>query len=219
MKRIITISFMAILATISLQAECVFQSFVIGQEFSIGNMLEWETTEEFGNKLFIVERSIDGGEMFDEIGQVESQGDSETMQLYTFMDLDARKGRSMYRIKQIDLDEEFGYSSIVVVNKSTDNEFRVAAIKGALDGDNIELSVDVLQELELTYSVLDMKGDVIQEDKVWMGFGLNDIVFDLTAFPDGNYKLALQSGEEVEVLVIRKTISTEESQLPTAKKD
>ncbi len=219
MKRIITLSFMAILATVSLQAECIFQSFVIGQEFSIGNMLEWETTEEFGNKLFIVERSLDGGEMFDEIGQVESQGDSEAAQLYTFMDLDARKGRSMYRIKQIDLDEEFGYSSIVVVNKSTDNEFRVAAINGTLDGDNIELSVDVLQELELTYSVLDMKGDVIQENKEWMGFGLNNVVFDLTAFPDGNYKLALQSGEEVEVLTIRKTISKEESQLPTAKKD
>ncbi|MGB1216380.1 MAG: hypothetical protein ACPG5P_00805, partial [Saprospiraceae bacterium] len=153
MRRIITLSFVAVFATLSLQAECIFQSFVIGQEFSIGNMLEWETTEEFGNKLFVVERSLDGGEMFDEIGQVETQGDSDDAQLYTFMDLDARKGRSMYRIKQIDLDEEFGYSSIVVVNKSSDNEFRVAAIKGALDGDNIELSVDALQELELTYSV------------------------------------------------------------------
>ena len=212
-----TITFATMILAFAAQADCVFQSFVIGEQFSIGNMLEWSTIEEIDNQLFIIEKSIDG-KAYQEAGQVETLGDSEEPQTYRFMDLDASKGRTHYRIKQVDLDGDFSYSHTVAIDKESNNEFMIATINGSNGNETVELAVDAMKDMEITYSVKDMTGDVLEEVQTQIIAGLNDISFDLSSYPNGSYKLFLEAGDEVETLTIRKTNSTA-VQAPVASKN
>lgn len=202
----------------SLDAECTFQSFAVGEEFTIGNMLVWTTTDEIDNKLFIIEKSTTGAD-FESIGEVKGSGTSDEETTYRFMDLDARKGVSYYRIKQVDFDSDFDYSQTVVVNKESANDFVVSSINSPLDNEQVELTIDFVKPMELIYSIKDMKGDLLQEDMVFAEGGLQNIYFDLSGYPNGAYRLFLQSGEEVETITIRKMKSDEDSKVPVANKD
>lgn len=202
----------------ALKAECTFQSFAVGEEFTIGNMLLWTTTEEIDNKMFIIEKSTTGDD-FEAIGEVKGSGTSEEEMTYRFMDLDARKGISYYRIKQVDFDSDFNYSQTVVVNKESANDFVVSSINSLLDSEQVELTIDFVKPMELIYSIKDMKGDLLQEDMIYAEGGLQNINFDLSGYPNGSYRLFLESGEEVETITIRKTKSEEDSKVPVANKD
>lgn len=208
----------SLIVIFALKAECTFNSFVIGQEFAIGNMLEWNTSDEVDNKEFVVEKSTDGI-TFATIGNVKGAGSSDEENSYRFMDLDARKGASYYRLKQIDFDGEYNYSPTAIVNKSTDNDFMVASINNPLNSENVNLTVDCIKDMELTYSIKDIKGDVLEENTTATVAGLQNIDFDLSSYPNGTYKLTIASGEEVETIVIRKSISQEDTKLPVARKN
>ena len=218
MRNIILIFVSSLFCLSALKAECTFQSFAVGEEFTIGNMLVWTTTDEVDNKLFVIEKSVTG-EAFEAIGEVKGSGSSDEETTYRFMDLDARKGVSYYRIKQVDFDSDFNYSQIVVVNKESANDFVVSSINSPLDSDQVELTIDFVKPMELTYSIKDMKGDLLQEDMIMAEAGLQNISFDLSSYPNGSYRLFLESGEEIETITIRKTKSEEDSKVPVAIKE
>lgn len=73
--------------------------------------IAWSTSSEIQNNYFVVERSADGYQ-FEVVGEVFSQGDSETPQAYTFTDREALIGVNHYRLRQVDLDGAYTYSTI-----------------------------------------------------------------------------------------------------------
>jgi hypothetical protein len=105
------------------------------------------------------------------------------------------------------------------VNKSTDNDFMVASINNPLNSEYINLTVDFIKDMELTYSIKDIKGDVLETNTMAVVAGLQDVDFDLSSYPNGTYKLTIESGEEVETIAIRKTMSQEDSKQPVARKN
>ncbi len=214
----LTFTFITLLFFITAKADCTFESFAVGEEFSIGNMLEWKTSQEIDNQQFTIERSLDGLE-YESIGEVEASGTSNEENTYRFLDLDARKGRAYYRVKQIDFDGDYSFSHIVTVDKSTNNNFMISAIENDLNSEIVELTIDAVEEVELTYSIKDMKGDVLEENVKMASVGLNNLSFDLTAYPNGAYRLFLEGDDEVEMITIKKTMSSEESKLPVANKE
>ncbi len=217
MKKL-SFTILALLIIITAKADCVFNSFAVGEEFSIGNMLMWTTSEEIDNQQFIVERSIDGIE-YEAIGEVDGSGNSDEEKTYRFFDLDARKGIAYYRIKQVDFDEDFSYSKIVEVNKSTNNNFMISSINNDLNSEFVELVLDVVVETEITYSIKDMRGDVLEENKITAAIGLNNLTFDLASYPNGAYRLHLEGEDEEERITIKKSFSVEETKLPVANKE
>lgn len=82
------------------------------------NCLSWETLQEKNTSHFELERSYDGlkWEMFDQ--SVSAQGYSTAKTSYAYTDKDFLKEQVYYRIKQVDLDELFGYSTVVRVNNA-----------------------------------------------------------------------------------------------------
>jgi hypothetical protein len=76
--------------------------------------LDWSTASEINNDYFEVEKSIDGVS-FNAIGKVNGAINSTETRTYNFSDFELKKGRSFYRLKQIDLDKKFTYSPIVTV--------------------------------------------------------------------------------------------------------
>ncbi len=74
-------------------------------------VLDWATATEINNDKFIIERSQDGSR-FEKIGEVVAIGNSETTHHYSFLDKNPYKGKSYYRIMQVDKDLSFDYSEI-----------------------------------------------------------------------------------------------------------
>lgn len=77
--------------------------------------LNWATAQEEDSKLFGVERSYDG-RSFVNIGNVPAAGNSSTLRSYAFTDPSIAQTNNYYRLRQVDLDDHFVYSKIVVVN-------------------------------------------------------------------------------------------------------
>ena len=79
--------------------------------------LNWSTSTEINSKGFEVEMSSDGIN-FAEIGFVDGAGMSSTERKYTFMDPNEAKEKNYYRLKQIDLDNQFEYSKVILLHES-----------------------------------------------------------------------------------------------------
>ena len=78
-------------------------------------VLQWETAQEQNSSSFIIERSSDGN-TFGAIGTVAAAGNSATPRDYSFTDLEPGKNNNYYRLKQTDLDGNFTYSPIRLLN-------------------------------------------------------------------------------------------------------
>ncbi|SOD88372.1 endonuclease/exonuclease/phosphatase family protein [Spirosoma fluviale] len=76
--------------------------------------LSWTTANETNSAYFEVERSIDARE-FGAIGRVAAAGDAKTTKTYGLIDERPLSGTSYYRLKQVDLDGQTAYSTIVSV--------------------------------------------------------------------------------------------------------
>ncbi len=77
--------------------------------------LKWQTASEINTSYFVVERSNDGFN-FEEIETVFSKGGRDFSQNYSTTDVSPFKGNNYYRLKVVDRDGWFEYSTIEVVN-------------------------------------------------------------------------------------------------------
>lgn len=90
----------------------------------IGNsvQLAWMTSTETNSRGFSIERSRDNSS-FDEVGFVNAAGYSSSIKNYEFVDNPTIAGKYYYRLKQINLDGSFKYSSEVEVTINNLNDF------------------------------------------------------------------------------------------------
>jgi hypothetical protein len=79
--------------------------------------IEWETASETNNAGFHVQRRHPATFGWSEIGFVEGSGNTSSRQRYQFLDVSLPQGASKleYRLKQVDLDGDENYSSVVEV--------------------------------------------------------------------------------------------------------
>jgi hypothetical protein len=81
-------------------------------------ILEWETASEQNFSHYDIERSVNGS-VFKKIGQISSKGESNTLFYYNFVDNGPATGTNIYRLKMVDKDGKFTYSSLInIVVKS-----------------------------------------------------------------------------------------------------
>ncbi|HEV7381481.1 MAG TPA: T9SS type A sorting domain-containing protein [Dyadobacter sp.] len=85
-------------------------SFSAKKEGSIAQ-LNWATTEETNSDYFEIQHSV-SGKNWANVGQVTSNGESKTLRNYTFSHANPVNGENLYRLKMVDKDATFAYSSI-----------------------------------------------------------------------------------------------------------
>lgn len=85
-------------------------SFTAKKEGSIA-LLNWATTEETNSDYFEIQHSVSGKE-WEAVGQVASSGESKVLKNYSFSHANPVHGQNLYRLKMVDKDETFAYSSI-----------------------------------------------------------------------------------------------------------
>lgn len=87
--------------------------------------LEWQTTSEIENDFFEIQKSSDGVD-FEPIGIVGGKGNSIEVNDYQFVDINVEDGLNYYRLKQVDFDGSFDYSSIKVLRAKNELDNEVA---------------------------------------------------------------------------------------------
>jgi hypothetical protein len=75
-------------------------------------LLHWSTSAEINNRGFEIQKSMDG-QAFHPIGFVEGHGNSSVDNDYSFTDSKVPGGYNYYRLKQVDLDGNFIFSSTI----------------------------------------------------------------------------------------------------------
>lgn len=80
--------------------------------------LKWDVTEEINVREYQVERS-DNGSFFSPVGTVAAKGKS----IYSFNNPDISTAAIFYRVKSVDIDGRFKYSSIIKLSGSSSNSY------------------------------------------------------------------------------------------------
>lgn len=127
-------------------------SFVVKSENSY-IVLDWVTASEYINKGFEIERSDDAIE-FKKIGFVDGNGTTSDRKFYKFIDKNPMKGYNYYRLKQLDLNENFEYFKIVAINKS-DVEFYVNMT-------SVDESIKIHATMPGNYAIYDIVGKEVK---------------------------------------------------------
>jgi predicted outer membrane repeat protein len=86
-----------------------------GQPYSGYNQLQWQTADEANTKQFELERSSDGS-AFTKTATIAAAGTGNNS--YSYKDPASVNGKLYYRLKMVDIDGKFTYSSTVIITNS-----------------------------------------------------------------------------------------------------
>ena len=78
------------------------------------SFLQWKTNEEINFNHFVLEHSIDGAN-FNFVGKIISKPGTQIIKDYSYTHLQTVEGKNFYRLKIVDNDGAFKYSTIVIV--------------------------------------------------------------------------------------------------------
>ena len=210
---ILTFFFAALIA----KADVNYSIPLKGKEFKMGNRLEWSTSFEVNTSLFIIEKSEDG-EFYEIAGDVQAAGESDEDKGYRFLDLGNNNVKTFYRLKVVDEDGGESISQTIIVNKKMQNNFQVLNMGNTHTSGTFDLFLDALIEEEMTYALLDSKGETVFSTRMMLNMGMNTLQVNLKDEPMGKYKLILKMKDETEVLMLRRVKSEEEKKQNVAVK-
>jgi hypothetical protein len=123
--------------------------------------LTWITATEQNSKGFAVERSYNGTN-FAEIGFVPSAGNSNTQRVYNYSDKDIARENNYYRLRQVDNDDKFEYSRVVLVK----NPMRSYVFKVLNNPFNNYIDIEFGAGLNgrSQLRLMDMNGRILQQE-------------------------------------------------------
>ena len=164
-----------------------FNAISTGNEVSI----TWQTASETDNEGFEVQKSRDGIN-WDLLEFVAGNGTSFEMNTYQFTDKRPIKGANYYRLKQIDFDGEFEYSSVAAVSIKSDDR---VALRSTIVEDKLHLTIDRDNSANATYQVFNYVGQQLQSGILESGNSENEI--DISNLGNGAYLVRINIGREV----------------------
>lgn len=161
-----------------------------------GVRLNWQTATEENNAGFEVQRSKDG-KNFETLDFVEGHGTTLEEQEYFYDDKALRQNQEYYyRLKQIDYDGKFEYSDVITARlESTTGQVGHFYPNPSVDGVT-QLDYTATTNTELSVMVYNTTGQVLVQETRQINAGGNNLAFDFSDLPKGNYFVKLQAGED-----------------------
>jgi hypothetical protein len=129
-------------------------------------VLNWETTSEINSSYFMIERSADAIH-FQNIVTVTAAGNSTQNQLYSFTDKNIPAGNIYYRLKRMDRDGRFNYSTTIKL-RNTQNAFEFYVLPNQAS-DLIAVQYKGLLEQDTDVQLYNMEGKLIKQTKINKG--------------------------------------------------
>ncbi|WP_158607197.1 T9SS type A sorting domain-containing protein [Pontibacter oryzae] len=161
-----------------------------------GVLLEWSTATEINNDRFVLERSLDG-KLFNAIGWVKGVGNSNATLKYKFLDATVPSGVTYYRLKQLDFDGKYEYSTVVSVNVSTaiDNQSRKGIVYPNPTSGIVTLNLSALPEGDYNLTVFGINGKQVRQLVVKSQV---EQQLDLSNLAVGKYVVRIQGADFVQ---------------------
>ena len=158
-------------------------------------LLSWKTATEIDNNYFDIEWSMDGID-FKSIGQIQGAGTTTKIQSYEFLHKNPVNGNNYYRLKQVDFDEKFEYSNIVLLNYQSSivhYQFNIYP--------NPATDYLVIETNDLTVTDIQIFDVLGRQVKTFMITG-NNHQYSISDLAGGTYFIKI--GEEVKKIIIEK---------------
>jgi len=158
-----------------------------------GIQLRWETATETNNLGFDIERSSNGKE-FQKIGFVGGNGTTSQKSFYSFVDQSAVSAKQYYRLKQIDLDGAFKYSSTVEVDLTIPETFNLSQNYPNPFNPTTTLSFGLPVESEISLAIYNSVGELVKvAAKGIYQAGNHSINFNASDLTSGIYYYSLKA--------------------------
>ncbi len=153
--------------------------------------LTWQTASEENNSHFEIEHSINGKD-FTFVDKVNGVGTTSEIQNYSFTHRDAAAGKNYYRLRQVDFDGAFEYSSIEVV--TVRNEVAVS-VRPTMVSSSLQIILDEELQSETQIQLVDLTGRSLKSTILSPGATQYDI--EVTQFEKGTYFIQLDMRGEI----------------------
>lgn len=157
-------------------------------------IIKWGTASESNTRHFEIEHSSNGIN-YSKIGTVAASGNSSLTERYEFLHHSPVAGKNYYRIKQIDLDEKFSYSSTVSVTKTTDENKIVLTPNPAQNHITLFLTKP---NSNIQVRLLNQQGQVLLQQNLQPGTMQQS--FSISTLPAGVYNVLLIMNGEVKTI-------------------
>ncbi len=161
--------------------------------------LIWTTATETNNRGFDIERMNTNG-VFEQIGFVPGFGTTTEPKSYTFTDTKLNAGNYSYRLKQIDFDGSFSYSSEVEIEVVTPSTFSLEQNYPNPFNPSTTIRFSIPVETDVHLNVYNALGQVVAEmvnERLKEGY--HEVNFDATNLTSGIYFYRLEADKFVDV--------------------
>ena len=151
--------------------------------------LNWATASEINNDYFNLEKSLDG-DIFQSIGKIYGDGNSQQIIKYSFTDSNLAQGLNYYRLKQTDYDGKFSYSHTEVVIHTPEQNKNVTYYPIPAS-DHINIDIASVGNLETHIRIINILGTIVLQNNIQLQSGHNHIEIDLNELQGGVYFIQL----------------------------
>ncbi len=172
-----------------------------GQYRDSRNQLNWTTATEKNGDYFQVEKQVNGSE-FQAIGQVKAVGESLQQQRYSFDDPQAVAGANVYRLRMVDRDNRFTYSSVVTIMVKESTKWQLSPNPAT---GKVTLAINGQDEpRDINFKVYDVHGKLVLNHRQSAPVMPYQQDFQLTQLAAGVYfcHLEVDGKTEIQRLVI-----------------
>ncbi|TAE48102.1 MAG: T9SS C-terminal target domain-containing protein [Bacteroidetes bacterium] len=156
--------------------------------------LSWATASELNSDFFIVERSVDG-QTFEMRGKVQAAGTTQERSDYDYTDANVRSagGASVYyRLKQVDIDGTFSYSSLVELKLPESGKATLSVYPNPAR-ESATLRVPVSKTGTWTLRVLSLAGQEMHREPIGE---VDEFVLSVASLTPGTYIVQISDGRE-----------------------
>lgn len=158
--------------------------------------LHWQTASELNNAGFYVQRSVDGA-TFENIGWVAGNGNSTTLQSYTFTDRDVQTDITYYyRLQQVDYDQKVK-NTYILSGRLDGNSFNVINIQPNPTFLNPQAIVQAPKDGNLQLDIYDVSGRILKTSYQPVTKGNNQFEIDMDVLAKASYLVRFIFNDEV----------------------
>jgi hypothetical protein len=181
-----------------------------GERVGSINKLLWSTETEVNNAGFELQRSADGRN-FSKLAWVATKADNgynNTTLSYSYNDENSLKGNNYYRLKQIDKDGKYSYSTVVLL-RSKATEITLSNVYPNPAQKELNLVITSPSAEKVTIVVTDLTGKVIMQQAAQLVIGDNQQQLQVQSLASGAYiiKVICSSGCETSAFTFLKHLN------------
>ena len=164
-----------------------------------GVLVNWGTSQEANTDFFEIQSSLNGSN-WSAIAQSKANGNSTTPTSYQYKDVNA--GRKYYRLRIVDKDGKYSYSSIQAVNCGTRNWELFVYPNPARD--IIELTINGVNRHSLPVKIINAAGQLVWQQQVTLTNQYGKLTIPIAHLRSGIYFIRVDDEQYKRTITISK---------------